>query len=135
MLDKHLTQTTARARITLVDTATRTVEGTIRDGSQVTITLFEVPASFVWPQTGEQWTITRKSGIWTLGHRLENVDEAQSVQALAPGEGKLDGNTFIDRHGRLFVAIDLTDIEHGDQVVWDAGVQAFVPASKLGPAP
>lgn len=99
MLADHLTSRTQRVRITLVDPSTRQLQGTLRDGASINITVWQVAASFVWPLVGEQWTVTRQSGVWILGQRMEAADGSHSIQDLEPGQAKIDANVVFDRRG------------------------------------
>jgi hypothetical protein len=135
MLSGHLPNRTQRVRITSVDPATRQMEGTLRDGAVIRITVWEVPASFTWPVVGEQWSVTRPAGMWILGHRIESVDDEHSIEDLAPGQGKMSANVVVDRTGRTFIAVDVSTFAHGESLVWDSVKQAFVPSSDLSPGP
>lgn len=125
-LGAHLTPVKQRASITVVIPAERRVEGRLRDGAPISIQVWEVPGAFVWPDVGEIWTVQRTGSVWMLGSRIETFDEDSKISELEPGQGQIDANVIVTRDGRTFVAVDLTNIEHGDSIVWDAATETFV---------
>lgn len=135
MIGAHLTPIKQRVRITVVNPATRSLQGTLRDGATIPVTVFDVAHAFIWPVVGEQWTVTRESGVWLLGQRIESLNDTRSIESLDAGEGQISADVLVDRSGRTFVAVDLTSIAHGESIVWDSVVKRFVPSSDLSPAP
>lgn len=106
-LGDHLTNLKQRVRITVVVPTTRSIQGVLRDGATISVTVWEVPGAFVWPKVNEQWSVNRVSGMWLLGERIEAVDEENSIEDLGPGEGKIDADTVKDRAGRAFISSDV----------------------------
>lgn len=136
MLSDHLTPLKQRVQITGVDPSTRSIQGSLRDGATIAITVWEVPHSFVWPVVGENWSVRRESGMWLLGHRIETLNDGHSIQDLNPGQGKIHADVVVNRSGRTFVvAANPTGMAHGESLVWDSVVGAFVPSSRLSPPP
>lgn len=135
MLSEHLTNLKQRIRITVVDPSTRSIQGVLRDGATVPITVWEVPAAFVWPEVNEQWTVRREAGMWLLGQRIEAMDEEPSIDDLAPGQGKLDADTVIDRQGRTVVTVDISTLADGEVAVWDADTKQFIAGAGGGGGP
>jgi hypothetical protein len=106
MISQHLTSLKQRVRITVVNPSTRTVQGLLRDGGTVSVTVYETPGAFVWPVVGEQWTVARQSGVWLLGSRIEGLDDTHSIEALAPGASRIDADTVVNRSGDRFLTVD-----------------------------
>lgn len=91
---------TVRVTIITVDSRTRQVEATLRDGAAITLGVWETPAFFRWPREGEEWTAIHENGFWRLG--IFNGTENDPVVDLLPGQARVDadslyiaGNTFV----------------------------------------
>lgn len=118
----------SRVRIMTVDTANRRVEAGLKDGSMIQVAVWDVPNAFRWPIEGEIWIVRRDNGIWVLDRRQQVAadENAFPITQMNPGEMKLDSNIVIDASGRTFVAVDLTGIENGWTLTWDATLMRFV---------
>lgn len=75
-----------RISITAVDPTQRLIHAVGADGGAKQISVFEVPAYFIWPQVGEQWTAYEENGYWYLGHKFLNSEESDAFQSLNPGD-------------------------------------------------
>lgn len=124
-LSDHLTPVKQRALITVVIPETRRIEGRLRDGAAVNITVWEVAGAFVWPQVDEVWTIDRVGPVWMLGSRLESFEEEVPISGLEPGHGQIDANVVLSRDGRTFVAVDVSDADDGDDIKWNSSLERF----------
>lgn len=75
-----------RVYITAVDPAQRLIHAVGADGGAKQLSVFEVPAYFIWPQVGEQWTAYEENGYWYLGHKFLNPDDSAIFESLNPGD-------------------------------------------------
>lgn len=121
--------------ITHVIPSKRECVGLLRDGGQVPISIFEIPPAFRWPKEGEIWTVERNrldGTTWVLGCRVHHrLDEGEAeVTKMQPGEMRLDAEKVVDRQGYVLVAVDLSTIQDGDTIYWDAAQGRFVAGSQ-----
>lgn len=114
-----------RVQIVTVDPASRRLEGMLKDGAVVQIATWEVGPAFVWPKLDEHWTIRRENAYWYLGARIEKLGDDHSVQDMQPGHAKIGADVVVDSTGRTFIAVDLTNIEDGHTLRWDAATKTF----------
>lgn len=75
-----------RALITTVDPSQRLIHGQTVDNSPISISLFEIPGAFTWPQEGEVWSVYKENNSWRLGGRIQNSEDARRVEDLRPGQ-------------------------------------------------
>lgn len=127
----------SRVKILTVDPPTRRVEAAFKDGSMIQIAVWDTPSAFRWPKENEVWIVRRDNGIWMLdckqdgqvtgsGTTTQLDPEPHPVEAMAPGEMKLDSDVVVDAQGRSVIAVDLTGIEDGWTLSWDATSGRFV---------
>lgn len=127
----------SRVKILTVDPSTRRVEAAFKDGSMIQIAVWDTPHAFRWPVENEVWIVRRDNGVWMLdckqdgavtgsGTTVQTAPEPHPVEAMNPGEMKLDANVVVDAAGNTFIAIDLTGILDGWTLSWDATSKRFV---------
>jgi hypothetical protein len=105
------------------------ISGRLRDGGRVAISMSEIPPAFRWPKEGEIWSIERDRldfTKWGLGSRIHVNPDAFRPEDMKPGELRMDSNNVTDSEGRVFVTVDITDIEDGWTIRWSATDQRFV---------
>jgi hypothetical protein len=104
-----------RGRVTTVDPSQRIVEVVTADGNAHRVYITDISAGgFVWPIEGEDWSIYEENGMWVLGNKFLNQDEAVELESLQPGD------TYPPRF-----TIEGTPGD-GDVATWDAGVSSWV---------
>ena len=92
------------ARIVTVDTATRTIEGQLKDGGLIQISVFDVPSFFVWPAVGESWIVRQDMGFWKLFNKFDAVDDTK-IDSLGPGEAKIGAEIIKTPSGKTIVTV------------------------------
>lgn len=124
-----------RVRIVTVDPPTRRIEGALKDGGGIRISLYEVPSNFRWPKEQEIWTVNRVGNEWYLGDRHE-LDDDVKIEDLNPGDVKIAGSRIVDERGHEVVAIEGTVESRPNASVpaWDAtdGSWKPVPGGTVG---
>lgn len=95
------------ARIVTVDTATRTIEGQLKDGGLIQISVFDVPSFFVWPAVGESWIVRQDMGFWKLFNKFDAVDDTK-IDTLGPGEAKIGAEIIKTPSGKTIVTVEET---------------------------
>ncbi|HEY5445836.1 MAG TPA: phage tail protein, partial [Pyrinomonadaceae bacterium] len=120
---------------------TKQIQGKLRDGGLVYVSILDVPPSFRWPQTGEVWSITRDpidNVTWNLCSRVHGYKalpqnggiaftevEDFDITVMDPGEMRLDSSKIYDDRGMRLAPVDLTDINNGESLVWNDSDQVF----------
>lgn len=100
----------SRVKILTVDTARRRVEAAFKDGSMIQIAVWDTPHAFRWPKENEIWLVRRDNGIWMLdckqdgqvsgsGTSVQVAPEPHPVEAMNPGEMKLDSDVIVTASG------------------------------------
>lgn len=96
---------------------TRAIEGMLRDGGKIMVSLFEVPPNFRWPRQGETWTVERDRmdpNHWNLCARVHgrvpildennqlsiSFSEKAPIEDMQPGEARIDAEVITDALGR-----------------------------------
>jgi hypothetical protein len=82
-------------QITTVDTRTRVVQGRLKDGVIVPISMTNTPPFFRWPRENEVWSICYTTGGWILGEFAEQVDAQSPIESLLPGEARIDASRLV----------------------------------------
>lgn len=98
------------ARIVTVHPASRKIEGQLKDGGNIQISLFDVPPFFVWPQEGEYWIVRQDGGYWKLSNKFDGNDD-QQVETLNPGEAKVAADVVVTPSGRQFTTTAEADYQ------------------------
>lgn len=96
------------ARIITVDPTNRKIEGQLKDGGLIQISLFDVPPFFVWPQQDEFWIVRQDGNYWKLYNKFDDNDETK-VSSLNPGEAKVAAETIRTPSGKKLVTIGDSD--------------------------
>jgi hypothetical protein len=118
LMKNHINPSTGSrlvAYIITVHTATRKIEAKLKDGGEIQISLFDVPAFFVWPQPGEYWVVRKDGNYWKLINRFELQDD-HKIADLNPGEGKFHAEVIKTLSGKTVVAVD-NSVAKNDQVI------------------
>lgn len=86
-MSDHVTRVAKlRGRITSIDPAQRIIEVATVDGNARRLFVSDIPNGFVWPVVNETWSIYEENGLWVLGNKFLNPDEAAVLESLQPGE-------------------------------------------------
>ena len=96
----------ARVRILTVSPASRRIEGGLRDGGTIQITVIDVGPLFRWPVEGEQWNVVRRNNAWMLDGSIQGKLEDTPIEDLDPGEAKIDADNVYTKTSRLWTAED-----------------------------
>lgn len=94
--------------------AKKQIQGHLRDGGQVVVSVFDVPASFRWPKQNELWSIYRDpqdQNHWLLGGR---VHQEKDIENLSPGDMRLDSQFITDSDGTRVNVIFFQEDDTGD---------------------
>jgi hypothetical protein len=95
----HNTAQHAVITILTSDPDKRVLEGTLRDGGKVSVSVWGSGATFRWPKIGEVWTIKRQGNVWwQLGDRIRYESE-RSLESMDVGELRLDSDYITDVNG------------------------------------
>ena len=97
----------ARVKILTVDPSSRRIDGGLRDGGVIQISVIETGPLFRWPQQEEIWTVYRRNNAWFLDSLIE-VGE-NSVEDLAPGQSRIPSSVIKTSDGKTLANIE-TDI-------------------------
>lgn len=124
-----------RAHIVEVDPDNNTIDLIGGDGQPRRITVWEVPTSFRWPLVGEDWSLYEQNGSWYLGDRAHNPQDPFPITLLGPGEQRLDGVRIFDNVGRRVPAINPTEINDGQAVVYDSNTDRFIGETPFAGVP
>ena len=127
----------SRARILTVDPVNRRIEAILKDESTAIIPLWDdLGNAYRLPIEGEIWIIRKDQGIWSLDCRVHNGQltdtttpaepEALPATNLTPGQMKLDSSNITNDRGYTMVAVDLTGIQDGWTLKWNATLNRFV---------
>ncbi len=84
-------QTTHRyaAAIVTVDPTQSIVDGILKSGSAIRISVYTTGAAFRWPVVGESWIVRQENGSWYL----ESLLPPASFQTAAPGDAIINSPT------------------------------------------
>ena len=118
------------ASITNVHPSTRKIEAKLKDGGEVSVSVFDIPSFFVWPQVGEQWIIRRDGNYWKL-HTRYDTDTEHTFDNLNAGEGKIGADVIKTPTGITLIAIDDSAAKVG-QVVTYSSDGKWVPGTGTG---
>lgn len=145
-----------RISITAVDPAQRLIHAVGADGGAKQVSVFDVPAYFVWPRVGEQWTAYEENGYWYLGNKFLNPNENIAFQSMNPGDrfasddvvnAKYDfgavGDSKTDNTQRIQDALDYAKesgkravyVPHGNYRIGNIVIPEFVTLFGAGPGP
>lgn len=104
----HLTRVSKlRARITTVDPSQRIIEVATADGNARRLAVFDILPGFTWPKEGEEWSIYEENGQWVLGKKFLNQDEADQLEALAPGDTWQTAPIFLINDSGVWINSDV----------------------------
>ncbi len=123
-----------RVTITACDPTQRLIHGRFKDGGSTSIAVWEIPASFRWPQVNEVWTITKQNGYWILGSRV-NSDQAEAfpVTALSTDPDlRLDGTTIYDLNGNQVVAVTMSGIQNNYVPIYNVTASGWLVGNITG---
>lgn len=82
-----------RVRIILCDPVNRNVQGQLKDGGIIQISIWDTPPAFKWPKAEEFWVVRREGVNWFLENQFDIGPEVTSViEDLQPGETKITGD-------------------------------------------
>jgi hypothetical protein len=125
-----------RAQISYCDPATRRIEGLIKGGAIVQIVVWEIPATFRWPQEREVWTIHYSNGYWHLGQKIDyetEPDVTTQVEGLSPGDTRVatGGKIILDGDVQVYGTLSASNLS-GDV---GGSSASFAYSSSPPPAP
>lgn len=91
-------------KVTHVHPESKQIQGLLRDGGTISVSVFEIPPSFRWPVEGEIWSVERDAlgnAQWTLGCRIHDVikDGESPITDMASGDLRLDSNQIVNASG------------------------------------
>lgn len=89
------------ARIITVDPTNRKIEGQLKDGGLIQISLFDVPPFFVWPKQDEFWIVRQDGNYWKLYNKFDDNDDTK-ISTLNPGEAKVAAEIVRTPSGKKF---------------------------------
>lgn len=126
----------SRVKIITVDPANRRLEGALKDGSMIQISVWDVPNAFRWPVEGEEWICRRDNGIWILDHRQQQSGDETKIplESLHPGEMIIDSTLIVDDRGYRLAPVDGPPSD-GQVPVWHHEVDAWIPGNVSGSGP
>lgn len=136
-MQKRYTPERARVRILTVHPASRRIEGGLRDGGTIQITVIDVGPLFRWPVEGEQWNVVRRNNAWMLDGLIQDKLEDTPIEDLNPGDAKISSDYIYTRTSRVMTELDMntTDVSRygalGDGIADDRpSLQAAIDATE-----
>jgi hypothetical protein len=93
----------ARVRILTVDPTNRRIDGGLRDGGVIQISVLSSGSLFRWPKEGEQWTVVRRNNTWLLDSLIETGEVNQPIEDLEAGQAKLQATNLCNDEGIPFL--------------------------------
>lgn len=73
-------------KITTVDPTQKRIEGVLKTGNVIQISVYATPPLFRWPKVGESWMVCQENGSWFLEGLWQEEEDHTQLTGLQPGD-------------------------------------------------
>lgn len=85
-----------------VDHATKKINGRLKDNGVISITVIDVPPTFVWPRPGEYWYVRKENYHWRLETKMDLRNDYK-IEDLLPGEARIAARELRNEDGHKWL--------------------------------